>query len=167
VEFRFKRQAFAGFGIEDVCDLIEHVNDLWMYAAGHVVPVNDLSRSRWPVHPAWHAIHGACFAVLMRPGEPVPSAPATIDLEPFIQRRKRVVNLQRALAAVAGYVSTIEAWRPALDGGGSDQAIEPDISDTFHFVFENVIGYLDEKERDFSQLVHKKRVLYRLETVAA
>lgn len=76
--------------------------------------------------------------MLVRPGELVPSAPVAIDLEPFIRRRKREVNLQRALAAVAGYVSTIEAWRPALDGGGSDQVIEPDISDTFHFVFENV-----------------------------
>ncbi len=182
VEFRFKRQALAEFGIEDVCDLLEHVNDLWMYAAGHVdggddnlpdgwlryvVPVHDLNRSRWPVHPAWRAIQGACVAMLVRPGEPVPSTSAALDLEPFIRRRKREVNLQRALAAAAGYVSTIEAWRPALDGGGSDQVIEPDISDTFHFVFENVIGYLDEKERDFSQLVHKKRVLYRLETLAA
>ena len=164
--------------------MIEHVNDLCVYAAGHVdggedglpdgwlryvVPVHDLNRSRWPVHPAWRAIQGACFAVLVRSGEPVLPAPesAALDLEPFMRRRKREVNLQRALAAVAGYVSTIEAWRPALDGGGSDQAIEPDISDTFHFVFENVIGYLDEKERDFRQLVHKKRVLYRLETLAA
>ncbi len=36
VEFRFKRQALAEFGIEAVCDLIEHVDDLWMYGAGHV-----------------------------------------------------------------------------------------------------------------------------------
>ena len=131
------------------------------------MPVYDLNRSRWPVHPAWRAIQGACVAVLVRPGESVPSAPAAIDLEPFIRQRKREVNLQRALAAVAGYVSTIEAWRTALDEGGSDQAIEPDISDTFHFVFENVTGYLDEKDRDFSQLVRKKRVLYRLATQAA
>jgi len=34
-------------------------------------------------------------------------------------------------------------------------------------MFDHVTAYLDEKERDFSKLVHKKRVLYHLEAQAA
>ncbi len=38
-----------------------------------------------------------------------------------------------------------------------------DISDTFHFLYKEVIIYLEEKGRDFEKVVKKKRVLYGLQ----
>ncbi len=37
------------------------------------------------------------------------------DLKLFIRRRKREVNLQRAITAMVGYVSVIEMWCPPSD----------------------------------------------------
>ncbi len=68
--------------------------------------------------------------------------------------------MQRALAAVAGYTSTMEAWR--REPGET----EGDISDTFHFLYKEVTIYLEEKGRDFEKDVKKKRVLYGLQAVA-
>jgi hypothetical protein len=149
----------------------------------YVVPTEDSNRARWPVHPAWRCLQGAYADVAVGVedeemyGVTDASSTAasgssslssiTLDRKWLIRDRKRKVNLTRALAAIAGYASTIEAWRPLLDQEQHKRGIEPDISDTFHFMFDHVTAYLDEKERDFSKLVHKKRVLYHLETQAA
>lgn len=55
----------------------------------------------------------------------------------------------------------MEAWRrePGETAG--------DISDTFHFLYNEVITYLEDKGRDFEKDVQKKRVLYGLQTSAA
>jgi hypothetical protein len=173
IEFRFKRPALHEFDLENVFQVLDRIPDLWAYAAGHVGGVDglpdgwlryvtpsleDVNRSRWPVHPCWRVIQGAFLA----------PAPASIDLQPLQRRCKRKENMRRALAAVAGYASTTEAWRRNYaDEQRNEPDIEPDISDTFHFLYENVQAYLDDTGRDFSKLVQKKRLIYRLEAMAA
>jgi hypothetical protein len=166
IEFRFKRQALHEFDFENVYDVLERIPDLWAYAAGHVggsgglpdgwlrfvVPsMEDVNRSRWPVHPCWQVIQAAFV---------LPAPPTTVDLQPLQRQCKRKVNMQRALAAVAGYTSTMEAWR--REPGQT----EGDLSYTFHFLYKEVTAYLEEKGRDFEQVVQKKRVLYGLQEVA-
>ncbi len=94
------------------------------------------------------------------PAEPAPK----LDLGPFIRERKRQVNFERAFAAFAGWTSTVEAWRE----GKGETDIDTDISDTIHFIYQNVQTYLETKKKktkkDFADIVHEKRVLYRLET---
>jgi hypothetical protein len=110
------------------------------------------------VHPCWQVIQGVFLA----------PAPATLDLQPLQRQCKRKENMRRALAAVAGYASTTEAWRR----GYADelQPYEPDIesgiSETFHYLYENVLAYLEETGREFSQIVQKKRLIYRLTSIA-
>jgi len=41
--------------------------------------------------------------------------------------------------------------------------LQPDLSDTFHFLYEEVESYLEEKKRNFNELVQKKRMLYSIE----
>src|SRR5947209_11416596 len=68
VEFRFKREFLHQVGIEWAYDLLDEMQRLWEYAAGHcaggedglsdgwlryVLPNEDSNRSRWPVHPVW------------------------------------------------------------------------------------------------------------------
>jgi hypothetical protein len=89
----------------------------------------------------------------------LPLPALTLDLAPFMRRRRYQVNLRRMVAQIAGCSITAEAWRPAgrLDGA------EVDLSDTFHFLYEEVESYLQEKKRSFSEQVQKKRVLYSIE----
>lgn len=67
--------------------------------------------------------------------------------------------MQRSCAGIAGYISTMEAWRR------EPGEVEGDISDTFHFLYQEVITYLEEKGRVFEKDVQKKRVLYGLQAV--
>src|SRR5438034_9246940 len=87
----------------------------------------------------------------------LPAAP--LDLGPFMRRRRYQVNLRRMVAQIAGCSITAEAWRPVSRLGGA----QPDLSDTFHFLYEEVESYLDEKKRNFNEQVQKKRVLYSIE----
>ncbi len=91
------------------------------------------------------------------------------SLKPFVRRRKREVNMERGIAQIAGWLSTIEAWRRnyAADRASDEQCIEEDISATLHFIAEETDQYLNERRIDFSQIVQKKQVLYRLEPAIA
>jgi len=88
---------------------------------------------------------------------PLPALP--LDLGPFMRRRRYQVNLRRMIAQIAGCSITTEAWRPA----GRLAGAQVDLSDTFHFLYEEVESYLEEKKRNFNEQVQKKRVLYSVE----
>ena len=63
------------------------------------------------------------------------------------------------VAQIAGCSITAEAWRPVSRLAGA----QVDLSDTFHFLYEEVESYLEEKKRNFNEQVQKKRVLYSIE----
>src|SRR5207248_2215614 len=88
---------------------------------------------------------------------PLPALP--LDLGPFMRRRRYQVNLRRMVAQIAGCTITTEAWRPTDRLNGA----QVDLSDTFHFLYEEVESYLQEKRRNFNEQVQKKRVLYSIE----
>ena len=88
-----------------------------------------------------------------------PLPPRPLDLAPFMRRRRYQVNLRRMVAQIAGCTITTEAWRPA----GRLAGAQVDLSDTFHFLFEEVESYLQEKKRNFNEQMQKKRVLYSIE----
>lgn len=76
----------------------------------------------------------------------------------YARARRRNVNLRRLVAQIAGCAVTAEAWRRT-----QTTEVDPDISATFHFLYEEVQDYMTEKQRDFSLAVYKKRVAYDLE----
>jgi hypothetical protein len=86
------------------------------------------------------------------------SLPAPLDFLPYVRKRKQDVNLRRLVAQIAGCTVTAEAWRHA-----TTNEVEPDISDTFQYLYKAVDSYLIEQKKDFNKLVHKKRVYYHLE----
>jgi hypothetical protein len=88
----------------------------------------------------------------------VPLPPLLLDLGPFMRRRRYQVNMRRMVAQIAGCSITAEAWRPADRLAGA----QPDLSDTFHFLYEEVESYLEEKKRNFNEQVQKKQVLYSI-----
>jgi hypothetical protein len=179
VEVRFRRQALHEFkqvgvfhGIENAYDLSRRIPGLWAYAVGHVgggddgwpdgwlryvVPSEDTNRARWPVHPDWEVIQGAFASWSSAPG----TSANGLDLGPYVRKRKYAVNMRRMVAQIAGCVVTSEAWRLIGDDAG-DADVDADLSDTFHFLYQQVVDYLKEKERDFASVVHKKRVVYSI-----
>ncbi|HEU5382774.1 MAG TPA: hypothetical protein VFV38_45790 [Ktedonobacteraceae bacterium] len=175
LEGRLRRKALREGGIETLWELLERLPDIWAYLVGHVgggddglpdgwlryvVPTEDTNRSRWPVAPEWEVLQVG-FAPVDAPGAPV-------SLAPFIRQRKREINLGRAVASVAGYASTFEVFRRDLYNQiGKVLEAEPDISDTFHSLFEEVQAYLEEKSKkrkntDFASVVAKKSLLYHV-----
>jgi hypothetical protein len=95
----------------------------------------------------------------------VPEAAAVLDLRPVIRKRKRQKNTRRMIEQLTGCFVTLEAWRGTPEPG-SGPGIEADLSDTVHYGYKLMQGYLEEKDRDFSEAVAKKRVLYSVETAA-
>ncbi|SRR5579875_218134 len=91
-----------------------------------------------------------------------------LHLRPIVRKRHYEVNMRQMVAQVAGCVLTTEAWRPYADGGKPDEEEDADLSVTFHFLFERVLDYLEEKQQrkpnwSYSKSIHRKRVVYQLE----
>src|SRR5262249_34911129 len=101
--------------------------------------------------------HTSCASVSASVAAPLPALP--LDLASFMRRRRYEVNLRRMVAQIAGCSITAEAWRPA----GRLAEAQVDLSDTFHFLYEEVESYLEEKKRNFNEQVQKKRILYSVE----
>ncbi len=161
VEFRFKRQFFRNLEspIEGAYDVLGELKPLWDYAVGHVaggadglpdgwlryvVPSDDSNRSRWSVHPVWSVVQTA----FMEPGEP--------GLGSIVRQRVREVNLERGLAAIIGYASTLAAWL------GDEYVVpETDMSLVLQWLYEHGLTYLASKQRDFFLEVVKKQLRYK------
>jgi hypothetical protein len=157
VEFRLTREFLHAASIEAAEDLPDHIQALWEYCAGrsggaadgladgwlrYVTQTGDTNRARWPVHPAWTVIQGA----FTQEDE---------GLGPIVRVRKREKNIERGLASVIGYLSTLAAWV-----GGDLATPETDISLVLRWLYGAGLDYLEEKERDFSKLVEHKQRLY-------
>jgi hypothetical protein len=159
-EFRFKRDFFRNLTapINGAYDLLDHLKPLWDYAAGrlcggsdglpdgwlrYVVPSDDSNRSRWLVHPVWAVVQSA-FA------EPVETVP-----EPIVRKRVREVNVERGVAAIIGYFSTLAAWL-----GGPFALPGSDVSLLLRWFYEAALEYLASKDREFPLEVLKKQLRY-------
>src|SRR5450755_1422570 len=107
-----------------------------------------------------------------RPAVPV-SVPAplpereSLDIATYIRKRKYQANMRRMVGQILGCMITAEAWRVSVErlAGAA-----PDLSDTFHFLYDLAEDYLVEMEENrkmtFPELVQKKRLLYSIESAA-
>jgi hypothetical protein len=189
IEMRLRREALNELmcegvfhGIESAFELEDVLPGLWAYLVGsphggadglpdgwlrYVIPTGDTNRSRWPVHPDWQVIQSAFQGVPQEEFSPplsefgsaliAPADPICFDLRPFVRRRKRRVNTDRVVAQIAGCLVTLEAWREVVV---DQDAAVPDLSDTMHYAYELIEGYLERKAADFAGLAEDKRLLY-------
>jgi hypothetical protein len=160
IEFRYKREFLREFGLVDGgelnhYDLLDRLGDLWRYSTSewlrYCIPTGDVNRSRWPVHPLWQVIQAADFGAL-------PSCP-------LVRVRKRQFYLDRAVATVAGYLSSSAAW---LGGRYAQEQI--DLSVVLRWFYERAEQYYAERGVEFSSVVLDKRQRFGLvvgKTVAA
>ncbi len=75
--------------------------------------------------------------------------------------------MRRMVGQILGCMITAEAWRVSVE---RLVGAAPDLSDTFHFLYDLAEDYLVEMEENrkmtFPELVQKKRVLYSIESAA-
>ncbi len=170
VEFKFKRQALHELkqgefhGIENVYDLPDRLRVLWAYAAGHVEggedglpdgwlravnPSSDTNRARWPTLPTWKVIQAAY------------SQPFTVPehFGKIIRKRREERNVDKALAAILGYSTSLAAWL-----GGDLAQPETDLSVVLHFLNDEGGKALQRKGTDFAQEVQRKRTKLHIDS---
>jgi len=63
---------------------------------------------------------------------------------------------------VTGCLSTLEAWRACSAEGPASTGIDADLSETLSVFYRLSEQYMNEKQQDYSEVVHKKRVLYHI-----
>lgn len=147
VEFRYTREFLREFELTDHYDVLDRLADLWAYSSQtwlrYCVPSTDPNRARWAVHPLWQVVQAARFELL-------PSCPV-------VRSRKRQVALERAVASVAGYASSVSAWL-----GGQFAAQQVDVSLIFHWFCDQVATYLAERGHEFASVVLDKRQRFGL-----
>ncbi|GHO93034.1 hypothetical protein KSF_030820 [Reticulibacter mediterranei] len=122
-----------------------------------------------PVLPPVEHLHSA-KKKRVRPVAPAASAePLPVEeLAAFVRKRKREANMERAIAQMAGWLPTIEAFRRGYETDLSEEEKEvtSDVSATLHFVAGEVDHYMNDRRIEFSEVVEKKRVLYRMKAAA-
>ena len=84
--------------------------------------------------------------------------PVESELGAVVRKRIREKNLERALAAIIGYSSTVTAWL-----GGAYAAPDADMSLTFQWLYEHGQEYLEEKNREYQNEVRRKQQIYNSE----
>jgi hypothetical protein len=85
--------------------------------------------------------------------------PLLFNLAPYICERKRAVNMRRMVAQVTGCLSTFEAWRACSAEGSASLGVDADMSEALSVFYCLSEQYMDEKQLDYSTIVHKKRVV--------
>ena len=175
VEFRFKREVLHELsvegqfeGIEDAYSLLERLPLLWAYAAGHVdggedglpdgwlrlvVPGADSNRSRWATHAVWAEVQRA---FVVSPDEEGEEEKQAEDKTQVIRKRKYQANLERAVAATVGYLSSMAAWL-GRDGTVGEEA---DLLYMIAWLRERTPVYLGKRARKFATEVEHKRVRF-------
>ena len=169
VEFKFKRQTLhelkqgdAFHGVESAYDLPDRLPVLWAYAAGHVeggedglpdgwlrcvLPSSDSNRARWPTHPVWKIIQTAYAHSLEVPEH----------FGKIIRQRREERNIEKALAAILGYSSSLAAW-----SGGDLANDNNDLSIFLHYLADKGGKHLLQKGTDFGKEVQRKRVKFHI-----
>lgn len=138
--------------IDSAYDVQPNLTRLWEYGTQEwlrmVTPQKTKNRTRWPTAPAWKLIQGAFDNY---------TNADTANLGPIIRKAKLEANLDRAEAAIAGYMSTYAAW----DGSYSP---DDDLSVVFSTLYQRVTERLEQRGIDFAVKVLEKRDLYSVES---
>jgi len=92
-------------GLEDIDTVLRNLKRMWAYCTQEwlrmVKPGRDSNWRRWPTATSWTQLQGAFDDY----GEK-----ALDVLGPLVRERVREANIERGVAAIAGYATTLGAW---------------------------------------------------------
>lgn len=149
VEFSIEREGLHELGRDDVYDALLNLQRMWTYCTTEwlrmATPGRTANRTRWATAPAWKAIQRAFDRYENRFVE---------ALGPLVRERKREVNIERGVAAIAGYVTTVAAW--SEDGEWAE--IDPEI--LLAMVGEQVQARWHQHDICLADVVRAKKFLY-------
>ena len=106
VEFSIEREGFHEMEIEDIYDALRNLKRLWAYCSYEwlrmaIPDATDKTRTRWETHPLWKELQHAFDTE---------GDTSLESLGPLVRQRKREKNIERGIAAIAGYATTLAAW---------------------------------------------------------
>jgi hypothetical protein len=149
VEYAVGREAFNEMDLDNIYDALRESKWLWHYCTHDwlrmVKPARTKNRTRWPIHPTWTLIQHAFDTY----------GSGELDgLGPLVREEKREVNLDRAVAAIAGYITTYAAW--------DDEALseEDDAATIFSVLYDRVLERWNKQRVLPQDLVREKKFLY-------
>jgi hypothetical protein len=106
VEFSIEREGFNQMNLHDPYAALRNVRRIWAYCTEDwlrmVAPGRGKNRARWKIDPTWLLIQRAFDDY----GDAPPDGLGAITRE-----RRRQKNFERGIAAIAGYGTTVAAWR--------------------------------------------------------
>ena len=147
VEFSEERECLHEQDLEDIYDALRNLKRMWAYCTREwlrmVIPMRTLRRDRWPTSPTWKQIQGAFDDYGCK----------LVDaLGPLVRESKREVNIERGVAAMAGYASTLAAWMSVED------EITPDL--LLFLVADKVQERWSKQEDSLPDVIREKKFLY-------
>jgi hypothetical protein len=149
VEFSEGRECMHDQNIEDIYDALRNLKRMWAYCTHEwlrmVTPEKTPNRTRWATFPGWKQIQHAFDSY----GDKMLDA-----LGPLVREAKREVNIERGVAAIAGYVTTLAAWTENSDWS----EIAPDV--LMEMVGELVQTRWREHGVVLADVVREKKFLY-------
>jgi hypothetical protein len=149
VEFSLERPCLREMDLEGIEETVENIQRLWDYCTQEwlrmVVPGTSKNRTRWQTHPTWELLQSAFEAY---------GNEEIAGLGPLVRERKRVVNLEQAVAALAGYSTTYGAWED-LDFDEEGCALE-----VFTLIYEKVLERWAKLGVSPVDIIREKKFLY-------
>jgi hypothetical protein len=147
VEFSEERECLHEQNVEDIYDALRNLKRMWAYCTQEwlrmVTPARTKNRARWPTSPAWKQIQRAFDAY----GDQLVDA-----LGPLVREAKREVNIDRGVAAIAGYATTLAAWMR------TDDEINPEM--LLALVADKVQERWGKREDSLPDVIREKKFLY-------
>jgi hypothetical protein len=151
VELSLERAGLHEMRLEDIYETIHNIKRLWHYCTHEwlrmVVPGEDMTRSRWQTADIWCKVQQAFDHV---------DGLTVEEAGPLIRKRKREKNIDRGVAAIAGYMTTLGAWDSALSNDGDMDAL-------FAMVQSRVRERWEKKKLDLQSAITEKKFIYSQE----
>lgn len=147
VEFSEERECLHEQDLEDIYGALRNIKRMWAYCSQEwlrmVTPARTPNRARWSTSPAWKQIQQAFDSY----GDKMVDA-----LGPLVREAKREVNIERGVAAMAGYATTLAAWLKV------DDEIDPQT--LLALVADRVQERWSKQEDSLPDVIREKKFLY-------
>ena len=148
-EFSVERPGLHEMDLEDIYETLHNIKRIWAYCTKDwlrmVQPGPTKNRARWATHPTWKKLQHAFDDYGSK----------EIDgLGPLARERKREVNVDRAVAAIAGYSTTYAAWCE------KELTENPTPDDIFRSLLEKIIDRWEKSGMCLEEVIRYKKFLY-------
>lgn len=148
-EFSIERPGLHEMDLETIDETLENIKRIWAYCTRDwlrmVQPGRTKNRARWATHPTWKKLQHAFDAYGTKEIE---------GLGPLTRERKREVNIDRAVAAIAGYSTTYAAWCE------QELTDHPDAQDIFRSLLEKIVDRWEKTGVCLEEVIRYKKFLY-------